>query len=66
MAKNAEDQVCAACGSDKVEELMWVRIKSKGVRSTGDRDEYWCPGCDAHIDNLITREEYEHRNIIEN
>ena len=66
MAKNAEDQVCSTCGSDKVEELMWVRIKSKGVRSTGGGDEYWCPKCDRHIDNLITREEYEHRNVIEN
>jgi len=64
MAKRLTDSVCETCGSDKVEQRMWVRINTKGVREacgTGDIEDNWCPACE---DNpvIVTRQQYDDAN----
>ena len=44
--------VCEECGSNEVQELMWVEVNTDKVISTGcgERKDRWCPKCEEHTE----------------
>lgn len=53
MAKKKIKEICANCGSDKVQTKMWVEINTnevKDVTSDGESEDNWCPDCETHCD----------------
>lgn len=59
---NNEPLVCSQCGSDEVEQLMWVNPNTNeigGVLSDPlERDDCWCKKCEDKY-KLITQSEFE-------
>lgn len=42
--------ICEECGSNKVQQMMWVEINTNEVVSEGpgDKEDNWCPQCEDH------------------
>lgn len=46
-----DDCVCAYCGSDAVQSLAWIDLKTgeqSGDETGGGNDDNWCSACDSH------------------
>lgn len=44
--------ICAQCGSDEVQERLWVYVNNGKLAgdATGDKEDQWCPICNEHVD----------------
>ena len=46
MSKDMDDiWVCDYCGSEEVEEIVWVNINTQKIIDTSSIDDYYCDGC---------------------
>lgn len=42
-------EVCEKCGSDNVEERIWVNVNTKEISGTCEDDEGYCNDCQLHV-----------------
>jgi len=63
--KKSKDSVCPNCGSDTIQQLMWVEINTLEVevdpKKSTTPEDFWCEPCEMHIEP-ITRQEYDDAN----
>ena len=42
--------ICSNCGSEQVEQLMWVDLNTREIKDPQGEDskDYWCRECEGH------------------
>lgn len=40
--------VCPDCGSQDVQQMMWVALNTDEIDDDGSSSDYWCPACEGH------------------
>lgn len=55
-----EKYVCATCGSDNVESLVWIKANTNAIIGPGQGDPQgnWCCECNEHC-SIILKEQDE-------
>lgn len=63
---NDNDWVCETCGSDQLEEKVWVSVNTKEYISDCDDEGAYCQNCEDYVD-MVTRKEWKanHEIIID-